>query len=344
MRWAKTVTLTEAHAEGEIGRVVTGGVIDLPGATMLDKLRYLNETDDSLRRFLVFEPRGFAQMSTNLIFAPTRPDADVGFLVLQGDRAHAMSGSNCICLVTVLLETGMLPMTEPETIVRLDSAAGLVVARATCRNGKCERVSLDMPLSFAHALDLTVEVPELGPVTLDIAFGGVFYALIDPAQFGLTIAPEAAKRLIDIGLKTHRAIKTGMEIRHPESDALNGLAYTMFVSKDAKGDLKGATVLPPGRFDRSPCGTGNSARAAAAAAKGLAQVGDRFDARSIIDSHFQVEIIERGTVAGLPAIRPRITGRAWIYGVHQLGLDPSDPYPLGFKVADCWGDAFDLLS
>jgi len=344
MRWAKTVTLTEAHAEGEIGRVVTGGVIDLPGSTMLDKLRYLNETDDSLRRFLVFEPRGFAQMSTNLIFAPTRPDADVGFLVLQGDRAHAMSGSNCICLVTVLLETGMLPMTEPETIVRLDSAAGLVIARATCRDGKCERVSLDMPLSFAHGLDVTIEVPELGAVAIDIAFGGVFYALIDPAQFGLTIAPESAKRLIEIGLKTHRAIKTGMEIRHPESAGLNGLAYTMFVSEDPNGDLKGATVLPPGRFDRSPCGTGNAARAAVAAAKGLAKVGDRFDARSIIDSLFQVEIIERGTVGGLPAIRPRITGRAWIYGIHQLGVDPTDPYPLGFKVSDCWGDAFDLLS
>ncbi|MEM8811914.1 MAG: proline racemase family protein, partial [Pseudomonadota bacterium] len=140
MRWTKTLTLVEAHAEGEVGRVVTGGVLDLPGASMLEKMNYINERDDSIRRFCVFEPRGSAQMSTNLLLPPTRPDADAGFIVLQGDRAHAMSGSNCICVVTVVLETGILPMTEPETIVRLDTPAGLVTARAECADGKCRSV------------------------------------------------------------------------------------------------------------------------------------------------------------------------------------------------------------
>lgn len=136
MRWARTITMVEAHAEGEVGRIVTGGVLDVPGRTIAEKLRHINEVDDSLRRFLVFEPRGAAQMSTCLMFPPTRDDADVGFIILQGDKAHAMSGSNSICLVTVLLETGILPMREPETIVRIDTASGLVTARAQCRSGK----------------------------------------------------------------------------------------------------------------------------------------------------------------------------------------------------------------
>jgi proline racemase len=344
MRWKKTVSLVEAHAEGEVGRVVTGGVIDLPGATMLEKLSHLNRVDDSLRRFLVFEPRGCAQMSTNLLFPPSRPDADAGFLVLQGDKAHAMSGSNSICVVTVLLETGMIEMREPETLVRLDTAAGLVTARARCANGKCEAVTLDMPVSFVDRLDARVEVDGLGEVTLDIAFGGIFYALIDPAQFGLEIRPEQARQLVDVGSRVHRAIKRQLDIAHPEVEGLEGLAYTMFVSHGDEGELKGATVLPPGRIDRSPCGTGNSARLATMAARGQAKPGDRFVASSIIDSRFEVEIAEAAEIAGRPAIRPRVTGRGWIHGLHQIGIDPSDPYPLGYMVADCWGDAFDLLS
>ena len=179
MRWKKTITMVEAHAEGEVGRIVTSGVIDIPGQTMLEKMNYINEVDDSLRRFLVFEPRGYAQMSTNLIFEPTHQEADIGFLILQGDKAHAMSGSNSICLVTVLLETGKIEMLEPETIVTLDTPAGLVRAVASCKNGKCERVTLDMTPSYADQLDKIIEVEGLGEVRVDIAFGGIFYALID---------------------------------------------------------------------------------------------------------------------------------------------------------------------
>lgn len=344
MRWQRTVTMVEAHAEGEVGRVVTGGVIDVPGASIADKLRYLNEVDDSLRRFLVFEPRGAAAMSTNLIFPPTRPDADIGFLVLQGDKAHAMSGSNSICLVTVLLETGMLPMTEPETIVRIDTASGLVTARAQCRNGKCERVTLTMNPSFAQELDVVVEVEGLGSVKVDIAYGGVFYGLIDAGQLGLDIRPDMAKRLVAAGTAVHRAINAKLDIRHPEIEAIRGIAYTMFTGHNEAGELKGATILPPGRIDRSPCGTGNSARLAVAAARGEARLGDRFTARSIIDSTFDVGYAADTGVAGRPAIVPTISGRGWIHGIHQVGWDPSDPYPHGYSVADTWGDAFDLLN
>ena len=344
MRWSKTVTLVEAHAEGEVGRIVTGGVIDVPGATIADKLKHLNEVDDSLRRFLVFEPRASAQMSTCLIFPPTRPDADIGFIILQGDKAHAMSGSNSICLTTVLLETGMLPMVEPETVVRIDTASGLVTARANCHNGKVERVTLTMNPSYAHELDAVVDVDGYGKVKLDIAYGGIFYALIDPAQLGLEIRPDMAKKLVEAGSAIHRAVNAQLDIAHPELAGMNGISYTMFNSHNEVGELKGATIMPPGRIDRSPCGTGNSARLAVAAARGLAKPGDRFTARSIIDSTFEVHHAGETTVAGRPAVQPIISGRGWIHGIHQIGVDPSDPYPHGYSVSDTWGDAFDLMN
>ena len=344
MRWTKTVSMVEAHAEGEIGRVVTGGVIDVPGKTMRDKLRHINEVDDSLRRFLVFEPRGYAQMSTNLIFPPTRQDADVGFLILQGDKAHAMSGSNSICVVTVLLETGMLAMREPETVVRLDTAAGLVTATARCLNGKCESVTLEMNPSFADQLDVEVAVDGFGKVNVDIAYGGIFYALIDAAPLGLAIRPEVAKKLVEAGTAIHRAVNAQLTIQHPEIAEQKGISYTMFTGHGTAGELLGATVLPPGRIDRSPCGTGNAARLAVAAARGEARPGDRFTARSIIGSRFEVAFERVTEVAGRKAIVPTITGRGWIHGLHQVGIDPSDPYPMGYSVADTWGDAFDLLN
>ena len=344
MHWKKTITMVEAHAEGEVGRIVTSVVNDIPGETMLEKMNYINQVDDSLRRFLVFEPRGYAQMSTNLIFEPIHKEADIGFLILQGDKAHAMSGSNSICLVTVLLETGRIEMIEPKTIVTLDTPAGLVRAVASCKNGKCERVTLDMTPSYADQLDTIIEVEGLGEVIVDIAFGGIFYALINPSQFNLKILPENARKLVDIGTKVHRAINSQIKIKHPQIEGLKGISYTMFVGHDSDGVMKGATILPPGRIDRSPCGTGNSARLAVMEARGQAEVGQSFLARSIIDSEFKVEILEKKTIAGKSGIIPRVSGRAWIHGVHQIGVDPSDPFPLGYKVADCWGDAFDLLS
>ncbi|MBB4003089.1 proline racemase family protein [Aurantimonas endophytica] len=343
MRWKKTASMIEVHAEGEVGRVVTSGVLDVPGATMLDKMLHINEVDGSLRRFFCFEPRGYAQMSTNLLFPPTRPDADAAFLILQPDRAHAMSGSNSICVVTALLETGILPIHEPQTVVRLETPAGIVKAVAQCTDGKCVSVSLDMSPSFVDRLDAVVEVEGLGPVTVDIAFGGVFYALIDPAQFGMAIDPAAARTLADIASRVHRAVDAQLDVQHPTTKGLGGISYTMFVDRDARGDLRGATVLPPGRFDRSPCGTGNSARLACMVARGEAAVGDRFEARSIIGSKFDVGIFGETKVGDRPAILPRITGRGWIHGFHQIGLDPSDPFPEGYAVADCWGDGMDLL-
>lgn len=343
MRWEKMLNMVEAHAEGEIGRVVTGGVGDIPGATMLEKMTYINEVDDSIRRFCVFEPRGYAQMSTNLLLPPTREDADAGFIILQGDQAHAMSGSNCICVATVLLETGILEMQEPQTTVRLDMPAGLVTATAQCKDGKCERVSLEMNPSFVDCLDFAVELDGYGTISVDIAFGGVFYALIDCAQLGLSIERQYAKKIVEIGCQVHRQLNKAYSVQHPENDQLKGIAYTMLIDKGPEGELRGATVMPPGRLDRSPCGTGNSARMAVMHVRGEVAVGDTYSAYSIIGSCFEMTVKGTTTVAGKSAVLPQVSGRGWIHGTHQIGVDPSDPYQLGYSVADCWGDAFDLV-
>jgi proline racemase len=344
MRWTRTLEMVEAHAEGEVGRVVTGGVLDIPGATVLDKMTHINTVDDGLRRFLTLEPRGSAAMSTNLLFPPSRRDADAAFLILQGDRAHAMSGSNAICVTTVLLETGILPMREPETVVRLETPAGLVTATARCRDGRCERVSLDMTPAFVEALDVAVDVPGLGRVAADIAFGGVFYALLDPRPLGLRIVPEQARALVDAGTRIHRALNRALDIRHPEIPSIDAISYTMFVDRADDGELVGATVLPPGRLDRCPCGTGNAARMAVRHARGEVAPGDKLTARSIIGSRFDAELLGATTVAGRPATLTRISGRAWIHGLHRVGLDPADPWPRGYLLSDTWGDAFDLMS
>ena len=333
------LTMLDVHAEGEIGRVVTGGLAPLPGATMLDKLRHINEVDDSIRRFTVYEPRGTAHMTVNLLLPPCDPRAAAGFIVLQADRAHAMSGSNAMCVATALLETGMVPMVEPVTQFALDTPAGLVGVTASCRDGRCERVTLAMVPSFVHELDVTLDVEGLGRVRLDIAFGGVFYALVDAAAAGLAITRANARALVDVASRIKRAVNAGVRVAHPERPGLDAVSYVMFCDRDRddRSILRGSTIVLPGRCDRSPCGTGTSARLAVLHARGEVAVGERLRSRSIIDSEFQARITATTTVGGRPAVLPEIAGRAWIFGVHQCGVDPSDPYPLGFTLSDMWG-------
>lgn len=344
MRWTKTVTMVEAHAEGEVGRIVTGGIGKLPGDTILETLNWLNSDGNDLRRFLVNEPRGTAQMSTCLLLPPKHPDADAAFIVLQGDQAHAMSGSNTICLTTVLLETGQLEMTEPITRYTLDTASGLVEVAAECKNGKCVAVQLRPADCYAERLDQMITVDGIGEVKIDIAFGGIFYALVDVKQLQLSIMPDHARALVSAGSEIHRTVNRTLDISHPDYPGLEGISYVMFTDKNADGEMVGATIMPPGRVDRSPCGTGNSARLAVMVARGEAGAGDAFVARSIINSRFDVSIVEVKERDGYPSITPQIRGRGWIHGMHQIGVDPDDPYPQGFTVSDCWGEALDLIN
>lgn len=336
MRWTRTLQTVDVHCAGEIGRVITGGVLNVPGATMAEKLHHLNTVDDSLRRFLCSEPRSGPAGSFCLLTPACDPAADVGLLILQPDQAHAMSGSNAMCATTALLETGMIPMVEPETVVTFDTAAGLVRAVARCEAGKVTQVALDMPASFL-AKTGQIDTPEHGTIGYDLCFGGVFYALVDVAQVGLTIAPENARALATVGVALRNRIAEQEPAPHPTIPALSGLAYVMFRDTDPDGALRTCTTLRPGRADRSPCGTGSNANIAVQSAHGRVSPGDVIVSRSIIGGEFRTEFLGATEVGPYAATRNRISGQCWIYGMTQIGLDPSDPFPQGFTLSDTWG-------
>jgi proline racemase len=338
MRATRTFHAIEVHAEGEQGTCYLGSVFPVPGATMREKLRYINETDDSVRRYLTNEPRGRPQASANIVYPSVDPEAHAGFVILQADRAHAMSGSNTICVVTALLETGSVAMTEPHTEVVLETAAGLIRARAECSDGHCNRVTFTGVPSFVESLDLPLDVPGLGTINVDVAYGGCYYVLVRAEALGLHLDRASARDVVEAATKVSLAARASITVCHPLYPEIDFISYVMVIGDDdpANGNLRGATVLS-GRVDRSPCGTGNSARLACMAARGEASVGQRFTARSLIDSEFLVEIIEETSVGGRRAVIPRISGRGWVVGSRTVSVDPSDPYPEGFLLSDVWG-------
>jgi proline racemase len=335
--WKNSLKLLLVHAQGEIGKVIVGGAPEIPGATILDKMNHINTLDDSLRRFVTFEPRAHVAMTVNLLLEPTRPDADAGFIVLQADKAHPMSGSNCICVVTALLETGRVKMVEPETVVKLDTAAGLITARAHCRDGRCLSVSLDNVPAFVLRLDQVVTTPKRGTIRADIAFGGVFYALVDVQQIGLSIVPDNARALAEAGIEIKALLKQQVTVAHPEIAGLDEIAYVMFRDRDPDGAVRTCTTLKPGRVDRSPCGTGSSANLAVLHAKGEVKTGEHRISRSIIGGTFKAEMIGEAAVGNFRAVLPRITGEAWVYGAEELRIDSEDPFLKGFALSDTWG-------
>jgi len=344
MGWGRSIELIQVHCQGEIGKVLTRGAPAIPGATLLEKMNHINSVDDSFRRFVTLEPRGCAQMSVNLLLPPCRPDADAGFIVLQADRAHPMSGSNCICVVTALLESGLVPMNGPETTVRLDTPAGLIVARARCAGGRCLSVSLDNVPCFVEALGRPVDTPRWGRIGVDIAFGGVYYAIADVEQFGMAIEPCRAGELAAAGTELKALLAGQVSVSHPSLHGVNEIAYVMFRARDPDGAVRTCTTLVPGRIDRSPCGTGSSANLAVLHARGEVKLGGQRLSRSIIGGEFLAEVVGETTVDGRPAIVPRITGQAWIYGREEFRVDPSDPYPAGFALSDTWGPQVNLVA
>jgi proline racemase len=337
MAWDRSVEIVQVHCQGEIGKVIVGGAPDIPGRSMLDKMRHINEVDGDFRRFVTFEPRAGANMSLNLLLPSHHPEAEAGFIVLQADRAHAMSGSNCICVVTALLETGRVPMVEPETVVTLETPAGLIRAVARCAKGRCLSVSLDNVPAFVEVLDREIVTPRWGRIRADIAFGGVYYAIVDVDRIGLEITPDRARDLAEAGIELKTLIAGEVSVCHPEREAINAISYVMFRSRDTDGAVRTCTTLPPGRVDRSPCGTGSSANLAVLHARGELRVGEVSISRSIIGGEFRAEIIAETTVAGRPAVLPRITGEGWVYGTERLRVDEADPFPAGFVLSDTWG-------
>ncbi|NGO64725.1 proline racemase family protein [Rhizobium daejeonense] len=339
MRWKRTLQLLDVHAEGEIGKVAIGGVPKIPGDTIAEQLHWMNNDPkgQELRRMLVLEPRGAPIGSVNLLLPAKNPKADAGFIILQPDQAHASSGSNSICVTTALLESGIVEMQEPETVVMLDTAAGLVRATATCRDGRCERVKLTMVPSFVHELDVGIDTEQWGRITFDLSYGGIFYALVDVDQVGLTIEKGNARALVEAGMILKEQINRTIPVVHPEIPAISGVAYVMFRDVDPDGAVRTCTTMWPGRVDRSPCGTGNSANLATLYARGKVKVGDILKSRSIIGSEFEVGLDSVTEVAGRTAVIPTISGRGFTFGLHQVALDPFDPFPEGFALTDVWG-------
>jgi len=340
----RTLSIISAHAAGEVGEVVVGGVLDVPGTTMFDKMAYFATKADHLRRLLVNEPRGRPEMSVNFIVPPCNPRADAGLITTGPDTYVPMSGSNTICSVTVLLETGMIPMREPTSTVVLDTAAGLVTAIGRCKDGKCEAVSFDNVPAFVWGLDIDLEVPGIGTIQVDVAYGGQFYVHVDAAAVGLLLEPAQGRSLVEVGHVIRMAAEAQIVPVHPENPRIRGINNIQFVYpvlENADGCKIGtnAVIVPPGRVDRSPCGTGTSARLAVLHARKQIAVGQKLLHRSVIGSGFIGEIMGTTKAGPYDAVLPRITGSAWLTCMKQVLLDRSDPYPEGFRVGDAWQGA-----
>ncbi|MGB0411891.1 MAG: trans-3-hydroxy-L-proline dehydratase [Pikeienuella sp.] len=339
MRSARSVHIIGCHAEGEVGDVIIGGVAPPPGDTLWDQRAWLAE-DDGLRRFVLNEPRGGVFRHINLLVPPKDPRADAAFIIMEPEDTPPMSGSNSICVATVLLDTGIIPMVEPETIITLEAPGGLVNARVTCRNGKAERVTITNLPSFADRLDAPLEVAGIGTITVDTAYGGDSFVLADAAALGFALTADEARDIAVMGRKITAAAEEQLGFSHPTQPDWAHFSFCQLTGPLTRtgSTLNGvnAVAIRPGKLDRSPCGTGCSARMAVMVAKGRMNLGDQYVANSIIGSEFRCAIAGETTVGGRSAIIPTISGRAWITGRREDMLDPDDPYPLGYRLSDTW--------
>jgi proline racemase len=337
MRSRPTITVVGCHAGGEVGNVVVAGVAPPPGATVFEQMQAL-QRDDSLRRFLLREPRGSVATHANLIVPSTRADCVAGFIIMEPTEYPAMSGSNTICVATVLLETGRVAMHEPETTLRLEAPAGVVEIRATCRGGRVESVELTNVPAFAAHLSAPLEVDELGTITVDVAYGGMWYAIADAAQLGFAIEPHEARELSRVGELIRTASREQLTCVHPENSAIAGVSIVQIAEpwQGVGAVTKNAVVVAPGRLDRSATGTGLSARMAALHARGSMNVGETMTHASAIGSTFDGRIVAETTVGDYTAIVPAIRGSAFITGIAELYLDPDDPFPEGYLLSDTW--------
>ena len=339
MRTSKIIHVVSCHAEGEVGDVVVGGVAPPPGDTLWEQSRFI-ANDGILRNFLLNEPRGGVFRHFNLLVPPKNPRAQMGFIVMEPEDTPPMSGSNSICVATVLLDSGILPMQEPQTRITLEAPGGLIEVVADCRNGKAERIHVQNVASFVDRLDAPLEVEGLGTLEVDVAYGGDSLVIVDAESLGFAIRPDEARDLAEMGIRIAAAANAQLGFSHPENPDWRHISFCQFAGplEQRDGALTGpnAVVVNPGKIDRSPTGTGCSARMATLRARGLMQVGDRYLARSIIGSTFDCRIAADTEVAGRPAIVPVISGRGWITGTHQHMLEPSDPWPAGYRLADTW--------
>lgn len=331
MRSKRVFHAVDSHTEGMPTRVVTGGVGTIPGATMAERRQWFMDNMDDIRTLLMYEPRGHASMSGAILQPPTRADADYGVLFIEVSGLLPMCGHGTIGVATVLVESGMVPVQEPVTTIRLDTPAGLVVAEVHVENGAARSVTITNVPSFSLALDQSVEVPGFGRVHYDMAFGGNFYAVVDLEELKLPFAREAKDQLLAAGLAIMDAINESNPPVHPERPDIHGCHHVYLKAPGSTAQhSRHAMAIFPGWFDRSPCGTGTSARMAALHARGELALDTDFINESFIGTTFTGRLVGETAVGGLPAVIPTITGRAWVTGMGQYLLDPDDPFPAGF--------------
>jgi proline racemase len=350
MRIARMIQAVDAHACGEPGRVIVGGVLDVPGATMFEKMQHLQTHADGLRKLMLREPRGYPTMCCNLILPPTRPEADAGFVIMEQVEYPGMSGTNTICVATVLLETGMAPMREPVTELTLEAPAGLIRVRADCANGKVQRVTFQNVPAFAAYLDARLEVPQLGTVTVDVAYGGMFYVIGDATAFGLRLTPDEGRDIVRISEMIKAAAQEQLPVVHPEQPGFSGVTIAELSGPPTRPDahMKNAVTVSTGKLDwnrpstwtgsidRSPCGTGTCAKMAALYARGKLGLNEDFNHEGILGTVFTGRLIEETRVGPYKAVIPTISGKAWITGFANYVVDADDPFPEGFTVGDIW--------
>jgi proline racemase len=340
MRSSKIIHVISAHAEGEVGDVIVGGVAPPPGATLWDQRRHVAE-DGVLRNFMLNEPRGGVFRHVNLLVPPKHPEADAAFIIMEPEDTPPMSGSNSICVSTVLLDAGIVPMQEPETHLTLEAPGGLVRVRAECRDGKAERIHIRNLPCFADRLDVALEVAGHGTLRVDTAYGGDSFVMVDAAALGFSLEPSEAKALAQLGVTITDAANAQIGFRHPEQPEWDHISFCAFCGPlEAMADglrSRQAVAIQPGKIDRSPTGTAVSARLAVMAARGQIGAGARYEALSIIGSQFEGRIVGETRIGDRAAVIPEISGRGWINGTHQHMLDPGDPWPEGYRLRDTWG-------
>jgi proline racemase len=350
MRFSSMITAVDAHACGEPGRVITGGVLDVPGASMFDKKIYLETQADHIRLRMLREPRGYPAANCNLILPPTHPEADAGFVIMEQVEYPPMSGTNTICVVTVLIETGMVPASEPVTRLKLDTPAGLIHVDAEVRDGKVKKVTFRNVPAFATHLDAPVEVPNLGTVTVDVAYGGMFYVIADAAALGFRLMPDEARDIVRVAEMIKAATREQLPVVHPENPGIAGVSIAQISGEPSQphAHRKNTVVVSTGKLDwsrpqswtgaldRSPCGTGTCAKMAALHAKGKLPLGQDFVHEGILGTTFTGRLMEESRVGPYAAVVPTLSGQAWITGFAQYVVDPEDPFPSGFTVGDIW--------
>ena len=351
MKISNMIHAVDLHACGEPGRVIVGGVLDVPGESMFDKMQYLSQNADSLRLRMLREPRGYPAANCNLILPSNNPEAVAGFVIMEQTEYPGMSGTNTICVVTTLIETGMVEVNEPFTEFNLETPAGLISISAEVKDGKAVNVTFENVPAFSVYKNKSISVPEIGEVTVDIAYGGMFYVILDSEELGLELSPGNGGEIVRVAEMVKAIAAEKFQVVHPLNKDISGITIAVVSGppENPEATLKNAVVVSTGKLDwdkpetwkgvidRSPCGTGTCAKMASLNAKNLLDLDTDFIHEGILGTTFTGRLVRKTRVGNFDAVVPTISGRAWITGFAQYVVDENDPFPEGFTIGDIWG-------